>query len=286
MKKITIAALFTALLLPSLSSHAQKLPLWEAGASISIVNIPLYRGSKTDRSYALPYPYLIYRGKSFNIDEGGVRGHILHSKRIKLDFSLAGGLPVSNDNNSPRAGMPRLDPTVEFGPSLEIHLWQQPTTKHKLWLKLPLRAVYSINTPLEHQGWVFAPYLEYAMGRHNKKAWKGSLAIGALYADNAYHDYFYGVAKQYTATARPRYQANGGYSGSRITLVAQKQFDTMWLAAFARYDSLAGAVFLDSPLVETKNHHILGVAMTWVLAKSKTLAEQPEQLHTVQSADR
>jgi len=38
--------------------------------------------------------------------------------------------------------------------------------------------------------------------------------------------------------------------------------------ALLRYQNLNGAVFEDSPLVETENYFFLGVGVTWVLAQS------------------
>ncbi len=101
------------------------------------------------------------------------------------------------------------------------------------------------------------------------------VAFGPLFADASYHDYFYGVAPQYASAARPAYDGHGGYSGSRLTLITGKTFDQFWLSAFVRLDTLKGAAFADSPLVERRSYHIVGVALTWIFARSETMVHVP-----------
>ncbi len=72
-----------------------------------------------------------------------------------------------------------------------------------------------------------------------------------------------------TAT-RPAYSAGGGYSGSRITVEAQRRFTHAWLGLFARYDNLSGAAFANSPLVTTMDYFVVGFGITWVAAESNT----------------
>lgn len=261
-------------LLPG-AAWSQERPLWEFGMGIATLNLPYYRGSATSKSYLFPYPYLIYRGDYLNVDRDGVRGWLYRGERLKFDLSLAGGVPVPSDQNGPRAGMPSLDPTVEFGPSLEYHLWRSQDRRYNAWVRMPLRAAFSVGHSIEHKGWVFAPYFEVSRHDFGPSGWMNSLAIGPLYANSSYHDYFYGVAPQYATVDRPAYDGRGGYSGSRITLISSKTFDHLWLMAFVRFDTLNGAAFADSPLVERRHYHIAGVALTWVFSRSPTMVHVP-----------
>jgi len=263
------------LCLLSANGWAQERPLWELGVGVAAFNLPYYRGSNAERSYALPYPYLIYRGEYLNVDEEGMRGWLYRSEDLSLDLSLAGGVPVPSKQDGPRAGMPDLDPTVEFGPSIEYRLWHSDDRRRNAWLRLPLRGAFAVGDSITHQGWVFAPHLEFSRQDFGFKGWTNSISFGPLFADTAYHDYFYGVAPQFATTTRPAYEGRGGYSGSRVTLITGKTFDQLWLSAFIRFDTLNGASFADSPLVETRNYHIAGIALTWIFARSGTLVHVP-----------
>ncbi len=267
-----VIAVFT--IIPS--SHAQNLPQWELGAGLAVLHMPSYRGAKATRAYAIPYPYVIYRGDKLNVDEGGVRGWLYKSDTLLVDLSLAGGVPVSSDRNGPRQGMPDLAPTGEFGPSVEYRLWHSEHNHRNLWLRMPLRAAFSIgDSGIKHQGWTFAPHLEYTYYDTGTRGWKSSLSIGPIFSDDAYHDYFYGVAPQYATASRPTYEAGSGYSGSRMTLVLSRKFKNLWISGFVRLDSLNNASFEDSPLVETRRYHVVGTALTYVFKRSGTLVHVP-----------
>jgi outer membrane scaffolding protein for murein synthesis (MipA/OmpV family) len=254
---------------------AQERPLWELGMGVTSLNLPYYRGSDDELSYLLPYPYIIYRGEYLSVDKDGVRGWLYRSEHLNLDLSLAAGAPVPSDDSGPRAGMAKLDLTVEFGPSLDYRFWQSQDHRRSAWLRLPLRSAFALGRPITQQGWIFAPYLEFSRHDFGRSGWINSLSLGPLFADAAYHDYIYGVAPQYATASRPAYEAHGGYSGSRLTLMSGKSFKQLMLTAFVRLDTLNGATFVDSPLVETQRYYIAGVALTWIFTRSETLVHAP-----------
>lgn len=276
--KFSLIGMMAALLnLWSLAGLAQTLPRWEAGLGLGILSLPFYRGAAGGRTYIVPLPYFQYRGEHLRVDEEGIRGYLFRSERAKLNFSIAGGIPVPSDGNSARRGMPALNPTVEIGPSLELLLWNAVARDRALWLKFPVRAALSVGWGnIHHQGWIFAPYLEYGMNRGNPaQPWTINLSVGPQFADRVYHDYFYEVAPSYATAARPEYHPGAGYSGSRLTLSLQKKWNTYWLGAFARFDSLQGAAFSDSPLMQQKHYYALGAAVVKLLAVSKKPAQTP-----------
>jgi len=256
--------------------QAQQKPLWELGIGIAAMQLPYYRGSETGRGYLLPYPYLTYRGEFLNVDDGEVRGLLYRSDSVVVDLSLAGGVPVPSDNDGPRQGMPDLNPSVEFGPSLDLRLWDINQHRgQKLWLRLPIRAAYSVDgRDSAHQGWIFAPYLEFSREYQAAKL-EYTVSVGPMFADNNYHDYFYGVDPAYASPTRPAYRGRSGYNGSRITLMAEKDFDHFSLNAFARLDSLNGATFTDSPLFQSRNYHIIGFAISWIFSQSDKRVSSP-----------
>lgn len=259
------------------ATDLQSLPRWEVGVGLGVLSLPFYRGAASGRTYITPLPYIQYRGEHLRVDEEGIRSYLFRSDSARLDFSLAGGIPVSSDGNSARHGMPGLDPTVEIGPALEFLLWYPKERDRALWLKFPLRAALSVALKnIEYQGWVFAPYLDYRMVAGDRaEPWTVTLSIGPQFADRRYHDYFYEVTTAYVTPERPEYHPATGYSGSRLTLGLQKRLGGYWLGAFLRYDALQGAVFNDSPLVQQQHYYAVGAAVIKLLAVSKKPAQNP-----------
>ena len=267
-----LIAVLIVSLLPITTGHAQELPLWELGVGAGVLDLPLYRGVDQNRTFAIPFPVIIYRGNRFSIDEEGAHGYLFRSRDVRLELSLAGGVPVGSENDSPRANMPDLDPTVELGPSMEIRLWHNPSEQRSLWLNLPVRTAISVSLKkLGLQGITFSPYVEYIVESPRPDRWKLGLSWGPLFADNTYHDYFYAVDSDYVTPSRPEYHASSGYSGNRVTLTLQKRNGDLWLGAFVRYDDLNDAVFLDSPLVNTHSYLAVGAGFTYIFSKSDTL---------------
>lgn len=259
------------------AAMAFHLPLWELGVGVGGLNLPPYRGAKGRVNYLIPFPYITYRGDAIRMDEEGMRGRLFESNRINLDLSLAGNIPVPKDSGSAREEMPDLDPVGEFGPTLDINFWRQGE-QHKgeasFWLRLPMRAAMSVGDPLiVSQGWVFSPYLDLSYRKGIARSlWRVSLALGPLYASRRYHEYFYKVPEKYETASRPAYQPDGGYSGSRVTLSWVVNSKHWFYGVFARYDQLAGAVFDDSPLVETKEYFAVGFAISRIFFSSSEKA--------------
>ncbi|MEK7323200.1 MAG: MipA/OmpV family protein [Pseudomonadota bacterium] len=271
---LTAAALLVAAL-PAAPSRAQSLPVWEVGLGLGVISVPFYRGADAGRSYAFPVPYLKYRGRYLQVDEGGLRGKLFTSDRLLLDISVAAGVPVPASRDGARAGMRELHPTLEIGPQLEYRLWRVRDRDAAVWLHLPLRAAFSVNwNEFDDQGWVLAPFVEYeTRGAGPGGPWKVGVGAGPLFATGGYHDYFYEVLPGQATAARPEYHADGGYSGSRLTLTAQKRYGDWWIGGFARLDSLSGAVFEDSPLVRENYYYAAGLAVSRLLATSRENVE-------------
>ena len=54
----------------------------------------------------------------------------------------------------------------------------------------------------------------------------------------------------------------------KIGVLFGMQEQKFMIGAFARYDNLDGAVFEDSPLVETREYFVFGMVFAWVLGAS------------------
>ncbi|MCI0507284.1 MAG: MipA/OmpV family protein [Gammaproteobacteria bacterium] len=270
-----VALVLSALLYLPQICDAYHLPLWEMGAGAGVLNAPHYRGSKTQANIVLPIPYAIYRGDILRVDrEEGVRGKLFESKYINLDLSFAGNIPVPDIEDSARAGMPGLDLLLEAGPELEIKLWQSGTRNQNLWFNIPYRFVFSAGDPfLQYQGWTLSPYINYKINVRQSSAFmRYSVSAGPIFAGSKYHNYFYEVAPEFVTPERQAYLAGSGYSGSRITASITRNAKKYFVGVFARYDNLEDAVFVDSPLVETRDYFIFGVAFAWIFVTSETSA--------------
>lgn len=267
MRQIFLPAILIAGL-AALPAGAGELPRWEIGLGVGGLSIPDYRGADQRRNYVLPLPYAQYRGDVFRIDREGAHGKLFTTDRVKLEISLAAGPPAKSDRNDARAGMPDLDPTVEAGPSLQLYLARNAARDRVLSLQLPLRTAAAVNLHhVQRIGWIFAPNLNFD-ALNLRGGWDLGVAVGPIYANEDYHDYYYQVTPELATAARPAYDARGGYSGSRLTLTASRRFPKYWVGAFARYDNLSGAVFEDSPLVKRKDSFMAGVGIAWILAQA------------------
>ncbi|MGE5154425.1 MAG: MipA/OmpV family protein [Bdellovibrio bacteriovorus] len=250
-------------------SWCADLPLWEAGIGLAGISSPSYRGADDSRVYALPVPYVIYRGKFLKADQDGVRGIFFETEQVKVNTSLTASLPVSGDDYAPRRGMPDLKPTVEVGPSLDLRLWRSEDRRRQLDLRLPLRLGVTVEGSPQTLGWVFSPRLNLDLEEPlGLRGWSLGLLAGPLFASGRYHDYFYSVDPAYAVPGRPAYDAGGGYAGLQLIAAVSKRFPRHWVGAFVRYDTLEGAVFQDSPLVQSDHYLAFGLGVAWVLGES------------------
>ncbi len=270
MKKY-LAALLAALLLPA---QAELKPEWELGAGVAAIDFPIYRGAEERRIYVLPTPYVQYRGKFLQVDRERVRGLLFRRERVELDISVNGSVPVSSKDSRARQGMPDLDPTLELGPELQVHLYYDERKHTNLDLRLPVRPVFAVNFGrFDHVGWLAHPQLNLDLRNVLRSGWNLGLQAGWLYGDRGYHAYFYDVAPQYATADRPAYSAGGGASGRQFIAALSRRRGDVWMGAFAKVDDLRDAVFAGSPLVRRREDYTLGVALAWIFARSDKLVD-------------
>lgn len=236
---------------------------WELGIGIGGLTTPDYRGSKTNRSYVAPIPYVVYRGPVFRTDREGVRGDFLRTDQLEFTASLAVSFTPDNHKNALRQGMPELASTLEGGPALNINLTGD-SFREGFSLTLPVRAVMTVGqgSP-EYIGLVSTPAIIY---RHKlKNEWDLHLRAGPMFASGKYHNYYYTVLPEYALPERPAYDAESGYSGFNGALAVTRRHGDFWYAFYSRYANLSGTDFLDSPLVETRHNLTAGFAISWVI---------------------
>lgn len=250
---------------PSAPVAAKQLPLWELGFGVAALRLPDYRGSDQSQRYALPLPYAIYRGEFLKADREGARAVLVDGQRFEIDVSVAAAVPARN--NAAREGMPDLAPRVEIGPSANLDLYRQPDDRIRLRLQAPLRAAFTLERSFRDVGASFTPHLNLDL-KEIAGGWEVGVQGGPIFASRRFHDYLYGVDAQYATVARPAYVARGGYAGWFALTGVSRRFNNTWVGAFARYDSLRGAVIAGSPLVRADHALTYGIGVAWVFAVS------------------
>jgi MipA family protein len=256
-------------------SRAKEEPLWEFGLGLGAIAFEDYRGSDTVHAYPVPVPYFVYNGKFLKADREGVRGTLFNQDRLEINLSFNLTTPVRND--AERSGMPDLKSTVELGPSFDVHLFRSNDAKFKLDLRMPLRAAVTVQGSPQFIGWTFTPRLNLDIADPlGFNAWNLGFLTGPLFADRRYNQYFYSVDSQYATLSRPEYQASGGYAGTQSIAALSKRYPKFWAGAYMRYDTLAGAVFVDSPLVQRRSYWSAGFGFAWMLRRSSSMVEVPD----------
>jgi outer membrane protein len=255
--------------------YAKEAPLWEVGLGAGAIAFQDYRGSDTTHAYPLPVPYIVYNGKFLKADRDGVRGTLFNQDRLEINLSFNLTTPVRNDRE--RSGMPDLRSTVEVGPSFDFHLWRSADSRVKFDLRMPLRAAATVESSPRIIGWTFSPRVNVDLrDPFGMPGWNLGLLAGPLFADRRYHEYFYSVAPQFATAARPEFTAQGGYAGTQTLTALSKRYPKFWVGAYMRYDTLAGAAFVDSPLVQRKSYWTGGFGFSWMIQKSAQVVEIPD----------
>ncbi|HEY6451864.1 MAG TPA: MipA/OmpV family protein [Steroidobacteraceae bacterium] len=271
------AALLAVLGLWAAHAPGEALPLWEFGFGVGGLFFNDYRGARSTHAYPAPVPYFIYRGRFLRADREGVHGRLLDHPNFELEISINATAPVFSRNSAVRAGMPDLRPTIELGPALLWHLWRSGDERLRLDIELPVREAFTVASPPQAIGAIFAPSLNLDLRPGGPlSGWNLGLLAGPLYAQQRYHEYFYGVAPQFALPGRPAYEAAGGYAGSQALLAVSRRFAAYWVGAYLRHDWLGGAVFDASPLIQQRSYWSGGVGFVWMIRASSTLVDSHE----------
>jgi len=277
-RQILVAALASIGALVSVAAHSEEKPLWEAGLGIGALRFPDYRGSDEAQVFPVPVPYLVYRGEFLKADRDGVRGELFNRKYAELSISADASIPVRSKDNAARSSMRDLKPTVELGPSFDLHLWRSADERMKLDVVMPLRGPITVEASPRSIGVVFAPRVNLDIADvAGYTGWNFGVGVGPIFADDKFHSYFYSVTARDVRPDRPAYDAGGGYSGAHLLVSLSKRFPKYWVGAYMRYDSLAGATFVDSPLVRQQNCIAGGFGIAWMIGESRIKVQTDDE---------
>src|SRR3981081_408805 len=173
--------------------------------------------------------------------------------------------------------MPDLRPTLEVGPSLDVHLWKSATALVTLDVRLPARAAFTVEASPRMVGLFLAPHVNLDIAqRRGADGWKLGLLAGPLFANRRYDDYFYSVAPQYATADRPASRASGACAGTSFPAARARRSPSCWLGAYLRHDTLAGASFADSPLVRRDSYWSGGFGVAWIIRRSSRLVDSED----------
>ncbi len=272
MALIKSSLLFVVFIVFSSSGYSEKLPLWELGLGFGGLHQSYYTGTKQTRGYVFPVILPVYRGDFFKSDDKGLRAQLFEDERYKLDFSLDFNFSVDSDDIDLREGMDDIGSLLQIGPSFEVSLYSNRTSDWKL--NLPLRAAFEIDdSNVDSAGYSFSPSFSFER-KFSTVPLKLGLSLGVQFGDKEYNEIYYGVDAEFATANRPAYEASSGYSGARFQTAITSKTKSRLIVLFARYDNISGAVFDDSPLVETDENLTVGFIYSKYLLKSKTLVNK------------
>lgn len=253
-----IIALFVFVFLITFSLKAEEKSVY--GLGISVLSAPAYIGSNKQNLYVVPFPYIEYRGKYFNIDKDKIYNELYNTEKTKVEISLRGMLPVDSRNTA-REGMPDLDAIIEIGPKIIYNLFSKDDMK--IDLELPIRANFSIGDSLfDYQGYFSSFDLKYENSIFDN--YKISFISGLGYSNKKINNYYYEVESKYVNENRREYHSSSGYSDFHNSLSITKKDKSFWYGGFIKHYYIDGAVYKESPLVETDNALFLGIASSYL----------------------
>lgn len=225
-----------------------------------------YRGSDQGKFWFFPMPYFTYSSERIEAEPSFIRGIFIRTERFSFKLSLMAGLNVESKKNRAREGMPTLDYTLEAGPMFIFHLWKSEKKNLIINFEWPIRETFATDfSYIKPVGFFTVPYISVTHSSlPESRNWSWELSVSPMFADQKYHQYFYGVDKQFEKIDRQTYRAHGGYSGFQTAVVLNKHINNLVIIPFARWDYLGGTVFKDSPLFKVNNYAIAGLGLFWL----------------------
>jgi MipA family protein len=241
---------------------------WALGAGVVGIVGPSYVGSSEQSAHVLPLPYLMYEGRALRADRQGL--HFGQLGPLRLTISGSGSLPVDSDEVVQRLGMRDLPGTVELGPQLGIVLLSR--SGYLVSLRAAGRGTVAASAgSLSGVGWVATYGLHIEIS--DIDGWELRFDAGPRYVSDGYAEFYYQVAPGEMQGVRAPYQARGGFAGWRYSAALTRRFDEMWASLFVRYDHIADAAFVESPLVQTHDALLVGAGLAWLFVQRRAGAD-------------
>ena len=252
----------------ALPRRRRRNPCGNSGSAWAQSPFEDYRGSDTTHAYPLPVPYFVYNGKFLKADRDGVRGTLFNQDWFEINLSFNLTTPVRNDRE--RSGMPDLASTVELGPSFDFHLFRSDDAQGQARFAHAAARGSDGRSLAPLIGWTFTPRLNLDIadplglrGLESRTLWPVRCSPIAAIMNIS--------TRSHRSMRRRRarnIQAPGAMPARSLMAALSKRFPKFWVGAYMRYDTLAGAAFIDSPLVQRKSYWSGGFGFAWMIRKS------------------
>lgn len=240
-------------------------PLYEFGL-VTVGNYsPYYPAAAKNQKKIIAVPYMLYRGKKLQIEDGKARFLALTNSRFDIDLSFGGALPSKSSGVSAREGMPDLEWLFEVGPQLVYRIDPNAHTDHQWKAHLKARAVFATDFKhISQRGWLIEPRISYQRKNIIGPTSRLNASVGAIWATEKLHDYFYEVSNAYVTSTRPYYNAKQGYLGSdlRLSLSTQVRPSVRWFTGLT-VNLHKGAANATSPLFERNTTYGISTGLIW-----------------------
>ena len=251
-------------------------PRWEIGVGGGYLESFDYPGSEDPNRRTIALPFAIYRGPVLRLGDGGARAMAIERPRVQLAVSFGGSLSSSAESDGARAGLPDLDYLFEAGPRLRLVLADRPTGDGGRWqanASVAARAVVSTDLDDELDGRGALGEIGLSIARRRVAGSRFDLfgRIGARFADDRLHEYYYEVPPAFATDARPAYDAGGGYLGAGLQLgLAFRPTERVRLFLGLSHDRYDGAANEASPLLEADATTAAALGFAWTVFRSRS----------------
>lgn len=258
MSKLLVAILLT---IATANSFADEL---RAGGGVFAASLPSYPGAKHKEEHILPFPYFYYRSDDLKVDREGLIGYLWNTDNVYLDYSMAAAIPVDSEEVAIRKGMPDIDWRFEAGPSINYYWQGDPKAIKKTVVGAYSRVVLSTDfSDISGKGLRSGiQFLHQQPAFNDNFIWQTKVDV--RYTNSNLLNYVYGISEQYTNEQRVTFQAEQGYSGTRLSTGFVWQHKKLWLGAFVRADFLNGTEQLESALVQESTSYSAGIGLAWI----------------------
>lgn len=245
-------------------------PLWEIGAGVVGAYGPDYPASDEYSANGLPFPFVLYRGEVLRIDDEAARIVGVETPAYSFGISAGGAFPARSDDNVARAGMPDLGYLGELGPELVLTGPEFADGRGSSALAFQARAVISAGSGgIDYQGAVFETTARGML----KEVLGGqvSASVGAIFASEGVHDYFYEVDPAYATATRAAYDAEAGYLGTQFGLGYSRELGERTLVyGGVKLGLHHGAANRGSPLFRTTTNASISIGLIHTFFTSRT----------------
>lgn len=220
-----------------------------------------YKGSDQSKKYNLYMPYVYYQSETVTADAGIINTRFIRTKHFSMQLSMGANPSVESDSNIARSGMPELLYNFGIGPMAIIHIINDENFQFQIEhsLRREFETDFSFTKAF---GITNTTYLTTKL---RGESWSIELALGKMFGDKDFHQYYYGVKDQYEKLGRSSYTASSGFSGDVVVLSTKKQFEDFLTYPFLRYDNLKDSVYKNSPLVKKTEYMMIGVGVFYLI---------------------